>query len=137
MLRLNNDRTSLAAPNGVGTTTQRFGSGMPFQQDSELSPNRPGLIKRGLSKLIDKIAVFVVSRLFRFQYGSLPQENRDEHAELEISRSEALAGTEKRFTHKKGRSTKQLIVSIPAGVSQGRDKNQAQGYGQDAVEQVG
>jgi len=109
---------------GYGGTSQRvysFRDRTTYQQHpyAGISGYRPGLIERLLSKIITQIARFVLSKLFGFQYGPLPQQNLDQHIELEISPTEAAAGGEKQVSYKRGKQTKKLLVKIPRGVKPG------------------
>jgi len=81
---------------------------------------KPNLIERVSSKIMVKLGRFVLKRLFGFQYEApLAQQSLDQHLGLEISRAEALAGSEKPITYKRGKQQTRLMVRIPAGVKTG------------------
>jgi DnaJ-class molecular chaperone len=70
-----------------------------------------------LSKAATKIGKYTVKKLFGIQLE--PQPDLDQNQELELTSTEALAGGEKEVVYKSERTTKKLIVKIPAGIKSG------------------
>ena len=80
---------------------------------------QPGLVERWLFKIMAKVGRFVLTKLFAPQYEPLPGRNLDQHIELQVSPSEAAAGTEKPVSYKRGNQTKKLLVKVPHRVKTG------------------
>ncbi len=111
-----------ATPDGTGQRTYRFG-GRPIHQQpypqTKAFGYRPSLIERLLSRIVVKIGRYTLRKLFGFQYEPLPEQNLDQHIELEISLAEAAAGGEKQVNYKRDNRLKKLMVKIPRGVKSG------------------
>jgi len=101
-------------PGGTGP-----GAYQQYYSPTGVSPYKPNFLERLLSKIAVRIGQFMMQRLFGIQYESPPEQNLDQHMELEISPAEAKAGGEKSITCKTGKKTRQLMVKIPAGVKTG------------------
>ncbi len=86
---------------------------------TRVSTYKPGLIERLVSRITVKIGKYALRKLFGLEYEPLPEQDSDQHIELEISPDEATAGCEKGITYKQGRQTKNLMVQIPPGVKPG------------------
>ena len=100
------------------TTPGRTG----YQQQypyTRASSHKPSLIERLASRIIVKIGNYALRKLLGFEYEPLPEQNSDQHIELEISPTEAVAGCEKGITYNRGKRTKKLMVQIPPGVKPG------------------
>ena len=81
--------------------------------------HKPGWMERLFSKITVKIGRYALRKLFGFEYEPLPEQNSDQHIELEISHDEATAGCEKQVTYKRDKQTKNLMVRIPPGIKTG------------------
>ena len=111
-----------AGPGGVSQRAYRFGNKTTYQQyypHTRVSPYKPGLMERLLSRITVKIGKYALRKLFGLEYEPLPKQNLDLTIELEISPTEAVAGCEKGITYNRGKRTKKLMVQIPPGVKPG------------------
>jgi len=97
---------------GYGGASQRY-------PNSGVSTYQPSFQERLLSKIMVKVGKFILRTLSGRQYEPLPKQNLDQHIELEISSSEAIAGGEKTVSYQRGEQTKRLMVRIPRGVKTG------------------
>ena len=100
-------------------TTPDVASRTYHQHYAPMSTYKPNLIEKFLSRIVTKIGKFILGKLFGSQYESLPEQDLDHHAELEISPAEAAAGGEKRVTYKRVGQVKNLMVKVPPGVKPG------------------
>jgi len=109
-------------PGGASQRVYGFGDRAAYQQYypyTGVSTRKPGLIERLFFKITTKIGKYILRKLFGFQYEPLPEQNLDQHIELEVSPAEAASGGEKQVTYKRGKETKKLVVKIPSGVKSG------------------
>ncbi len=106
---------------GVRHRAYRFGREVTSQQspDVAVSTYKPNWMERLLSRIAMKVGKFALRQLLGLQLESPARQNLDQHIELEISPTEAAAGGEKKVTHKRGNTTKKLMVKIPPGVKTG------------------
>ena len=107
-----------ATPGGAVRGEYRGGTSQaqPYPH-ARVATYKPNFIERVLLKIATKIGRHVLRRLFGFQFE--PQQNLDQHIELEIPRAEAASGGERQIIYKRGRRTKKLMVKIPPGVKPG------------------
>jgi len=104
----------------TGSAGARQRTYQPPYSSTGVATYKPNLIERISSKIMVKLGRFVLKRLFGFQYEApLAQQSLDQHLGLEVSRAEALAGSEKPITYKRGKQKTRLMVRIPAGVKTG------------------
>ncbi len=110
-----------AGPGGISRRAYGFGRGTTDQQYPQVNAStyRLNWMERFLSRVAVKIGRFALSKLFGFQFEPLPEQNLNQHIELEISPNEAATGGEKDITYKRGSQTKKLKVKIPPGVNSG------------------
>ena len=111
-----------ATPNDSSRRVYRSGDSNAYQQyqpDSKASTYKPGLIERLLFGIATRIGKYTLRKLFGFQYEALPEQNLNQHIELEVSLDEAVTGSEKQIAYQRGKETKKLMVKIPSGVKTG------------------
>ena len=122
-LRFDQDFLNRVFFSGRGFTFQFFTSPGFYASNNAQQPYpstyQPGWLERQASKVVTRIAKFVLSRLFSSQYKTLPGQDLDYHADLEITPAEAAAGGEKPVTLKRDGTVKNLMVKIPSGVKAG------------------
>ena len=107
-------------PGGAIRREYRYGDGTTYEQQhphARVSTHKPSFIERLLFRIATKIGRHVLHRLFGFQFE--PQQNLDQHIELEIPLAEAASGGERQIIYKRGGRTKKLMVKIPPGVKPG------------------
>jgi len=106
-------------PGGIRQEVYRFGGGTTQYYPPTGVSYKPSLIERLISRIIVKMAKYVLSKLLGFKYEPLPEQSLDQHIELKISPAEADIGGEKQVTYKRDRQTKRLMVKIPPRVKTG------------------
>ena len=100
-------------------STGAFSNGGLNHQPAYMATYKPGWLERLLSKIVTKMAKFVLSKLFGLSYQTVSKHDLDHHATFEITPSEATAGGEKQFTYRRGGQVKNLMVKVPSGVKPG------------------
>jgi len=98
---------------GSGVVFQFYTS--PGSSSQKVSTYKPSWIERQLFKIVAKTSKFVLRKLLGIEYTA----NLDLHIELELSPDEAASGGEKKFTYKRGKRKKKLMVRIPPEVKPG------------------
>ena len=125
-------------PDGISQRVYNFGGEATSQQhpDTRVSTYQPNWMERLLSRIAVKVGKFALRKLFGLQDNLLPGQNLDQHIELELSPTEAAAGSEKSITYQRGNQTKRLKVKIPPGVKPGT-KIRLRGVGAAGKKQQG
>ena len=72
-----------------------------------------------LLRLVGKVIKFALEKVLGVE--SLPYQGKggDLHQEIALSPKEAVGGAEKKFSYKRGKEKKKLMVKVPAGVTEG------------------
>jgi DnaJ-class molecular chaperone len=105
------------SPHGTGSGF--YGSNATHPDYAHVAAYKPGWLERMLARIVNRIAKFVLNRLFGLQYESLPGHDLDHHVTLEVTPAEASAGGEKRVTYKRSGRVKNLMVKVPSGIRSG------------------
>ncbi len=108
------------SPLGTSQSPYRFGDKAPYQPSySEPSSYKLNWFERLFSRIVAKVGKYALRKLLGFKYESSVKQSLDQHIELEISPAEAIAGSDKQVTYRRGTQTKKLIVKIPPRVKPG------------------
>jgi len=95
-----------------GTFKVFFGESKFAHGGQSVSTYKPGFITR----LTAKLANFILIKALGSQR---PQSNLDQEFDFELSRREAVSGSEKEFSFRRGNQIRRLMVKIPAGIKNG------------------
>ena len=101
------------------TSSGSYGSHATYQHYPYVHTYKPSWMERQLSKIVTRMAKFMLHKLFGLQYEALPGHDLDHHVALEITPAEANAGGEKQVTYQRSGQVKNLMVKVPSGVKPG------------------
>lgn len=96
----------------------------------------PGLLERLFLRIINGIFKFILKNLAGAQSGSLPGRNLDYHADIAVTRAEAVSGAEKTFSFRRNGQSRNLVVKVPSGIKDG-NKIRLKGLGMVAGNRTG
>ena len=110
-----------AGPGGMSQKVYGFEGRTSNRQHAHTAVSRykPNWLERVLSGIAVKIGSFALRHLLGFQHEPLPEQNLDQHIELDVSPAEADTGSEQDVTYKREGKTKRLKVKVPPGVKAG------------------
>jgi DnaJ-class molecular chaperone len=98
-----------------GARGRAYGQGASYQ-----APGRkPNFMERLLAKTATKVGRFALKRALGVKELPLERAELDLHQDLFLSPEEAVAGTEKQISYKRGKEEKKLVVKVPSGANSG------------------
>ena len=107
------------APDGSRRGYYRFDETKPYSEEAFTGKRKLNPIERLVGKVAGKMVRYSLKRALGLEFPSLPAKGSDLHRDLTISSEEAASGCEKRFSYKRGKEKKRLLVKVPPGVTTG------------------